>query len=136
MNVEEVKQQLIEHEGLELTAYQCPAGRWTIGVGRNVQDKGISREEAMMLLENDINECIADLQQIFPDFDDLAEPRQRALVDMRFNLGPQRFRGFQNMIAAVKGSDFARAADEMIDSRWYTQVGPRGERLVGMMREG
>ena len=75
MDLEEPKKQIREHEGLELKMYQCPVGRWTIGVGRNIEDKGISEEEAMFLLENDIKECIEDLEKIFPDFDELAESR-------------------------------------------------------------
>jgi len=136
MDLEEIKRQIVEHEGLQLKVYQCPAGRWTIGAGRNLEDKGISEAEAMMLLENDISECVDDLKQIFPEFDELAEARGRALVDMRFNLGPNRFRKFQKMIAAISERDFGRAADEMVDSRWYAQVGRRGERLAAMMREG
>ncbi len=136
MDLEEMKKQIVEHEGLELKVYQCPAGRWTIGAGRNLEDKGISEVEAMMLLENDISECVDDLKEIFPDFDDLAESRGRALVDMRFNLGPSGFRRFRNMIAAIKERDFGRAAEEMVDSRWYAQVSRRGERLAAMMREG
>jgi lysozyme len=109
MDVEELKKQLKEHEGLELKPYQYPAGRWTIGVGRNLQDKGISEEEAMLLLENDIKDCMEDLKGIFPDFEELAESRKRALMDMRFTLGPTRFREFRNMIAAVRERHFSNA---------------------------
>jgi len=95
-------EQLRKHEGLRLKPYHCPAGKLTIGIGRNLEDKGISEKEAVQLV----------------------------LVDMRFNLGPGRFRHFKKMIAAVNDQDFGRAAAEMKDSRWYTQVGQRARTLV------
>ena len=88
-----------------------------------------------MLLENDIQECLQDLETLFQAFDQLPESVQRVLVDMRFNLGPNRFRHFKKMIAAVKNQDFAQAAAEMKDSRWYSQVGQRARTLVNMMQE-
>ena len=126
--------QLIKHEGLRLKPYHCPAGKLTIGIGRNLEDKGITEKEAVMLLENDIQECLQDLETLFHAFDQLPESVQRVLVDMRFNLGPNRFRHFKKMIAAVKNQDFIQAAAEMKDSRWYAQVGQRARTLVDMMQ--
>ena len=131
-----IADQLMRHEGLRLKAYHCPAGKLTIGVGRNLEDKGITEKEAILLLENDIKECIKDLKTVFQDFEGLAEPVQFALIDMRFNLGPGRFRGFKKMIDAVENGDFEKAAAEMKDSRWYTQVGERAQTLVNMMKSG
>ena len=127
--------QLTTHEGLRLKPYRCPAGKLTIGIGRNLEDKGITEKEAVMLLENDIQECIEDLETVFQGFALLPEAVQLALVDMRFNLGPGRFRQFKKMIAAVKDQDFAKAAGEMKDSRWYNQVGQRSRTLVKMMTD-
>ncbi|MEA3429182.1 MAG: glycoside hydrolase family protein [Thermodesulfobacteriota bacterium] len=145
MNIKKITDQLIQHEGLRLKPYHCPAGKLTIGVGRNLEDKGITEQEAVMLLENDIQSCIADLQKIFQDdqdnpnkenrFDLLPESAQRVFVDMRFNLGYKGFRKFKKMIKAVKQQDFHSAAREMKDSRWYHQVGKRAERLAEMMQD-
>jgi len=135
--VKKLVDQLIQHEGIRLKPYHCPAGKLTIGVGRNLEDRGITKKEAVMLLENDIQDCIADLKEIFKDekggFDLLPEPVQMVLVDMRFNLGHGGFRSFEKMIAAVREKDFHRAALEMKDSSWYVQVGQRAETLVKMM---
>ena len=57
MNLQEVQNMLIRHEGLKLFPYQCPAGKTTIGVGRNLDDKGISEKEAMYMLNEDIQSC-------------------------------------------------------------------------------
>jgi lysozyme len=129
-----IERQLIEHEGLEKKVYCCPAGKLTVGVGRNLQDKGITEEEALFLLRNDIAECEDDLRSIFPEFDALDEYRKRVLTDMRFNLGLSGFRMFKKMIAAVKDKDFSLAAEEMKDSNWYRQVGKRAEKLFKMMK--
>ncbi len=132
-----ITDQLIKHEGLKLKPYHCSAGKLTIGVGRNLEERGISEDEALYLLNNDISECIADLKKLFADvneFTTLPEGVQRVLIDMRFNLGGSGFRGFKKMIKAIKEKNFARAALEMQDSKWFDQVGDRGITLVSMMK--
>ena len=134
--MEAIEKQLVEHEGMKQKVYRCPAGKLTVGVGRNLEDKGLSEEEALFLLRNDITECEDDLRTIFADFDTLDDARRRVLIDMRFNLGYATFRRFKKMIAAVKEKEFNRAAEEMQDSNWYRQVGNRGRTLVKMMQGG
>ena len=136
MDINKIEELLILHEGKKNKAYICPAGKITIGVGRNLEDKGLSDEEIEYLLHNDIKECIQDLSHIFPNFYDLDDVRQAVLVDMRFNLGPARFRSFKKMIAAIRKGDFSKAAEEMKDSRWFEQVKQRGKRLYKMMKTG
>jgi lysozyme len=130
---ENMIRQLTTHEGLRLKPYLCPAGKLTIGIGRNLEGKGITEQEAVMLLENDIQECLDDLTPLFDAFDTLPEPVRQVLVDMRFNLGPGRFRQFKKMIAAVNARNFPQAAAQMKASRWYLQVGKRAETLTAMM---
>jgi lysozyme len=130
---ENMIRQLTTHEGLRLKPYLCPAGKLTIGIGRNLEGKGITKQEAVMLLENDIQECLDDLIPLFDAFDTLPEPVRQVLVDMRFNLGPGRFRQFKKMIAAVNTRNFPQAAAQMKASRWYLQVGKRAETLTAMM---
>ena len=77
-----------------------------------------------------------DAQTIVANFDELSEVRQRVLVDMAFNLGRKRLLKFRLTRAAIERRDWARAADEMVDSHWFMQVGPRAARLVAMMRTG
>jgi len=128
--------QLIQHEGLELKPYQCTAGKTTIGSGRNLTDKGITRNEAMMLLENDIDEVLADLNNnIFSNFFMLPQNIQLVLADMRFNLGPNRFRGFKKMIAAVRAKNWQAMKAEMLDSKWAKDVKTRADNLVKLVDE-
>lgn len=130
-----IEEQLILHEGLRTKVYTCPAGKLTIGVGRNLEDKGITKNEALFLLQNDIAECRNDLRN-FWWFERLDPIRQKVLIDMRLNLGSAGFRKFKKMIACLEIGDYAGASEQMMDSRWYKQVGDRGKRLVRMMYTG
>ena len=126
---------LIRHEGMRLHPYRDSVGKLTIGVGRNLEDVGITEQEARLLLENDLRGIIGELERM-PWFPSLDETRKMALIDMGFNLGLPRLLGFKRMIAAIEAGDWSRAADEMLDSRWAEQVGARAEELAEMMREG
>lgn len=128
--------QILLHEGLRLKLYTDSLGVPTLGVGRNVRDKGISNEEAFMLLAHDIDEAIADLTQSFLWFAALDPVRQRVLIDMRFNMGPNTFREFRHTLHAVAVGNYTAAADGMLASRWALQVKGRAETLARMMRTG
>lgn len=133
---EALRDQLIAHEGLKRRAYRCSAGKITIGVGRNLEDRDLSLVTIHQMLEEDIAECLTDLQR-FGWFADLDAVRQRALLDLRFNLGPSRFRTFRKMLAALEQGVYEEAAAQLVDSAWATQVGPaRRDRLVRMLRTG
>lgn len=128
-------QQLIRHEGIRLRVYTDTVGVPTIGVGRNLKDKGISHDEAMLLLQHDLEECERDCET-FPWFAALDAIRQRVIVDMRFNLGAAGLRKFTNTLAAVSRGDYETAASGMLKSLWAKQVKGRAVRLAEMMRTG
>ena len=128
--------QLRLHEGERLKPYRCTAGRLTIGVGRNLEDRGITREESAHLLSNDIDGFYAGLLSRAPWISDLDEVRQRVLLDMAFNLGLEGLMSFRRTLAAVRAGEYQRAASMMLDSRWATQVGARAKRLSDMMWTG
>jgi len=136
MTRQDLEKQLIDHEGLRLKPYTCPAGKTTIGVGRNLDDLGISKQEAMEMLRHDILRVEMGLEKVVPGFLALSSRRRASLVDMCFNLGMTRFINFKNMLTAIAVGDFALAADEMLASRWAEQVGQRAHTLAAMMREG
>lgn len=133
-----LREMIKRHEGVETHAYKCSQNKTTIGVGRNIDpDGGIGLSEAEIdyLLNNDINRCIGELSG-FVWFPDLNQERQNAIIDMVFNLGITRFKGFKNAIAAMSKSDFETAADEFYDSRWAKQVGNRAIEICEMIRKG
>ena len=136
MNYEKLRRQLLDHEGMVLKPYRDTVGKLTIGIGRNLADRGISEEEALFLLENDIEMCVADLNKALPWWTTLSEARQHVLLDMCFNLGIGRLLGFKNTLVAVRDGNYEKAARGMLASLWAKQVGRRAFRLATMMREG
>lgn len=128
--------QLRLHEGERLKPYRCTAGKLTIGVGRNLEDRGITREEAAYLLANDIAAEERELLRALPWVAKLDEVRARVLLDMSFNLGLVGLLGFKNTLETIERGDYQRAAAMMLDSRWARQVGQRAERLSRMMATG
>ena len=137
MNRAKVQEMLISHEGMKFTPYRCTAGRLTIGVGRNISDKGITKEEAIMLLNNDISECKRDLANLVfkGQFYKFPEPIQHMLMDLRFQLGWKGFRDFRKMIIAFKELNYEEAIVQMMDSAWYGQTTNRANELIEMIRE-
>lgn len=128
--------QLRLHEGERLKPYRCTAGKLTIGVGRNLDDRGITAEESAYLLANDIAREERELLRALPWVGQLDEVRQRVLLDMTFNMGLGGVLQFKNTLATIKAGDYAKAAAMMLDSKWATQVGQRAERLSQMMATG
>ena len=121
--LEHIKEQLVRHEGLRLKPYRCTAGRLTIGIGRNLDDCGISQSEAYVMLINDIMNCEKQLQSKIPDiYNGLDEVRKSVLLNMCFNLGINGLLGFKNTLAFVKAGDWERAANNMLVSKWAKQV--------------
>lgn len=127
---------LIYHEGLRLKPYRDGADRLTIGVGRNLDDTGISREEALMLLHNDIERIKRELDANLPWWRSLSEARQKVLVSMAFNLGTNGLLGFSRMLSYLQDGDYSAAAEEMLSSIWANQVGNRALELAEMMENG
>ena len=130
-----LRSQLMLHEGLRLFPYVDSVGKITVGVGRNLTDKGISDAEARQFLDADINDAILDCTS-FPWFPDLDPVRQRAVVDLCFNMGLPRLQGFVKMLAAIGRQDWNTAAHELLDSRYAQQVGKRASTLAHMLRTG
>jgi lysozyme len=126
---------LQRHEGLRLKPYLCTADKLTIGYGRNLDDMGISEDEALYLLQNDIDACYSELN-VFNWFQELDQVRQEALVDMRFNLGLPRFLSFKKMIAKLMAKEYSQAAEEIINSLYARQVGNRANELAYMIERG
>lgn len=128
--------QIKRHEGFRRTVYTCPAGKQTIGYGRNLEDRGITEAEADMLLRNDIGDVRRELARSWAPFARLDEVRRDALVNMAFNMGVGGLLKFRRMLAALEAGEYATAAAEALDSRWARQVGNRAEEIAGQIRAG
>lgn len=125
LNDQEIAEYVKGHEGLSLMPYYCTAHKLSIGIGRNLEDRGISKEEAFYLFNNDLRLAIADLQRVFgADFKSLPDPVLLAFIDMMFQLGLGRFSGFKKMIKHAIAGNWKEAARELMDSKYAREDCP------------
>lgn len=129
-------EQLIRHEGLRLRPYIDTVGKLTIGVGRNLTDIGISEDEAMLLLRNDLLSAENVLRYQLPWVSQLDQQRLNVLINMTFNLGIQGLLKFRHTLEAVRQGDWNAAADQMLSGLWARQVKGRAVELAETMRTG
>lgn len=136
MNYETMRAELIRDEGVKLKPYRDTVGKLTIGVGRNLDDVGISEAEAANLLDGDIERTARALDKALPWWRNLDDVRQRVVLNMAFNMGINSLRRFKNTLAAIQAGKYEDAATGMLASKWAQQVGQRAQRLASMMRKG
>lgn len=164
INYGRLNTQLILHEGLRLLPYDDATGKavrpgehyrgkLTIGVGRNLDNNPLTKQEllfvghdcrshaiteaqAIYLLSNDVMKVCRALDGLIPWWQAADEVRARVLADMAFNMGVPGLLKFKTMLSCLRAGSYAKAANAMVDSAWYGQVGQRGVRLVGMMVTG
>lgn len=133
-------EQLIRHEGLRLKLYKCPAGKISIGVGRNIQDRGITRSEAMYMLAHDIASATVDLKRVMAAYHIpewmVSPPRKDALINVAFNIGRRSLIGFRKMWGAIHAENWDEAAKELLDSKYASDVGDRAVELAEQIRTG
>jgi lysozyme len=131
----DVKTLIEDHEGRRSKIYRCTAGKNSIGIGRNLDDVGLSDDEIDYLFANDLKRA-RDAASKYPWFADLSEVRQAAILDLMFNLGATRFAGFRNFIHAMSLKQYAWAAAELENSKWFSQVRRRARRIKSMISTG
>jgi lysozyme len=129
------KAQIKVDEGVRFKVYRDSLGIETVGVGRNIRDKGLSMQEVDLLLDNDLTDAERDARAIFPTFDKLSDIRKAVLLNMSFNMGRERLSKFKKLRAAVQDEDWAEAARQMLLSTWASQVGARATRLAQQMEK-
>lgn len=131
----DVKRWIKHHEGMRLKPYKDIVDKITIGYGRNIEDNGITKEEAEFLFENDFKRCVDELS-IYPWYTDQPVYIKNCLINMCFNMGIKRLLGFKRMIAALEKRDYVKAAIEAMDSKWAQQVKSRAVDIALVMRQG
>lgn len=162
-DLQALRSELTADEGYRNMRYRCPAGKWTIGIGHNLEGKRFRPETWFALMQehphvqnallddqttlsdylidrifcDDVQDCIADLDGIWIGWRDLSECRKRALINMSFQMGGYRLGQFRLMWAALRAHDFKAAAKEAEDSDWFKQTQPsRTGRVIGQIRDG
>ena len=133
--MEGLREDLIAEEGIRLNPYLCPAGKLTLGVGRNLDDVGITEDEAMMMLDNDIERVKAQLAKALPWLETKPPGVQSAIANMAFQMGLGGVLKFKNMLAAIQARDYATARREALDSAWAKQTPQRAKRVTDLFKE-
>ena len=137
-----IEEQLVKHEGLRLLPYKDTVGKLTIGVGRNLDDVGISLNEAMLFLDNDIKRVKAELDTALPWWRTLDTVRQQVMIDLGFNLGvltpvgKAKLLTFTQTLALIQNGKYVEAANHLATLPWHKQVGIRATDLETMLRTG
>jgi lysozyme len=142
--LEVVKEDLIKHEGYKDEIYLCSEGVPTFGIGHAVKEHDpeytwpvgtpVEKDRIDSAFLVDVQDACNDVDILFEDAWSKPDNVQRVLVNMAFNIGRTRFGKFKKMIAAVNSNDFEEAANQMVDSVWYNQVGNRSVELENWMR--
>lgn len=145
-----LRELLIRHEGKSAFVYRCPAGHKTIGIGHNIDAKGLPKEIALHLNEHgsiteqminslfavDVMDAMKGCMELYPAFNMFSENRKCALVNFLFNVGKGTAETFVKAKIAINAGQWNQAAYELKSSKWYKQVGTRGPEIVKMVREG
>jgi len=144
MDLVKLREQLEIDEGVKYEIYKDHLGYPTFGIGHLVTDTdaefgcdvgtAVSEQRVEEVFKKDVQIVIKDCEILYPDFNELPEEVQQIVANMMFNLGRPRLSKFKGMKRGIDNQDWNSAADEMVDSRWYRQVGKRAERLVERMR--
>ena len=142
--IDVIKEDLVKHEGYVTEIYLCSENYPTFGIGHMVTENDmehtwpvgtpVTDERILQVFHDDCTAACTDASALVLNFSSHPENVQRVLVNMAFNLGRSRLGKFKNMITAVNEGNYSKAADEMVDSKWYRQVKRRGEELVEIMR--
>ena len=145
MNIDKLREQLKIDEGCVYEIYNDHLGFATFGIGHLVRESDpehgspvgtkVGEDRVASAFNSDIETVVSDCNRLYPEFENLPEEAQQIIANMMFNLGRPRLSKFAGMKRGVDARDWDAAADEMVDSRWYRQVGARAERLVNRMRE-
>tara|TARA_R100000365_G_C2719750_1_gene52645 strand:+ start:461 stop:907 length:447 start_codon:yes stop_codon:yes gene_type:complete len=146
MNMDSLIQELIMDEGFKYEVYEDHLGFPTLGVGHLIteKDEEYGKPAGTPISEERIHECLKqDIEIVCEELDrneawwrGLDDTRQRVMANMCFNLGYPRFSGFKRFLAAMGTSQWETAAEEMLDSKWATQVGARARRLQHRVLHG
>jgi len=144
MNLDKLREEIKYDEGSVNEIYLDHLGLPTFGIGHLVTEwdeeygwevgTPVSEDRCNEVFDTDIQIVLSDCDKLYPDFNDLPEEVQRIIANMMFNMGRPRLSKFKGMKAGVDARDWNKAADEMVDSRWYRQVTKRADRLVERMR--
>ncbi len=142
---------LRRHEGFRAKSYRCSAGRLSIGYGYNLESNalqltakelrdmkshGISKPMAEILFLRTLAQVEHQVGNKIIWLSKLTDVRQSVLVNMAYNLGVDGLLKFKKTLAHIERGEYAAASVEMLDSKWYRDVGDRALELSNIMKTG
>lgn len=151
IDMNELIQRFVLHEGCVLMPYKCPSGCNTIGVGRNMDanpftadelkavgdwEHGITKNAAFYLLRNDIQRVSEECRKNIPFYDKLDAERRYALMDMAFNMGIKNLLKFKRMLGSIAIGNYELAAEQCLQSKYAKQTGKRAKRIANTIKTG
>ena len=144
MKIDQLREDLERDEGCVNEIYLDHLGYETFGIGHLVKysdeeygwsvGTDVDERRVQEVFEEDVQTVLSDCEKLYDGFYDLPEEVQLIIANMMFNLGYTRLSKFRGMKRGVDSRNWEKAADEMVDSRWYRQVTNRADRLVVRMR--
>jgi len=138
--LEKLIESIKKHEGLRLKVYTCPAGKQTIGYGRNLEDNGISEKEANMFLDEDIFHISFELRhKLFNEgimLFTLPSHVKNVLIEMAYQIGLNGLLKFKKTLEYIRNTDYEKASKEMLNSKWAKQTPNRAKALSNLMKGG
>lgn len=145
MDIDKLRNEIAEDEGCKYDIYLDHLGYPTFGIGHLIRETdpehgkevgtAVTEDRVVQAFNDDMDTVLQDCNRLYEDYQDLPQEVQHIIANMMFNMGYPRLSKFKGMKAGVDSRDWQKAADEMVDSRWYNQVTNRAERLVRRMRE-
>lgn len=135
--MDKLEKLLAEDEGKRLEMYQDSKGIWTVGIGHNLEENGISEAVCSLMFKEDIDLARLDAMK-FSWYSKLNDPRRSVILSLIFNMGLTRFSKFKKTIGYLEQGLYQSASIELKDSKWYRKdvSKHRSERLIEMMRSG
>mgnify|MGYP004452643153 CR=1 FL=1 len=144
MNIDKLREELMEDEGVKYEIYLDHLSLPTHGIGHLIQesDEEYGKPVGTPVTEERVNECfnqdidvtLSECNILYDNFDDLPEEAQHILANMMFNMGRPRLSKFKKMNEAIANKDWLEASIQMEDSRWHKQVTNRANRLISRMK--
>lgn len=132
--IDDLKDRLRLEEGVRVKPYIDTVGIITIGVGRNLKDKGLRLDEVELMLSNDVAEVFQECSKL-SFWDNIDDIEKLVLLDMCFNLGFDGLSKFTHFLSSLASGDRQLAAQQMLESKWATQVGQRASRLASLLTQ-
>ena len=143
MNIKELEDRIIRHEGMVRSIYNDHLGNPTIGVGHLItpddkfkRGEVYGEDELRAVFRKDLNRSIAGAERILKGCPHVCETAREIIVEMVFQLGEAGTKKFKKAISALRQnpSSYSECAAQMLDSRWAKQTPNRAKELSDIMR--